>query len=79
MLLIDSKRPSGVYIQALYRRSEHNDLQTVLINTRYFPSGVEFQDVPDTGDVPLVADMSSNILTRPVDVGKVRTPSAVTR
>jgi len=30
--------------------------------------GVEFHDVPDVGDVPLVADMSSTILSRPVDV-----------
>ncbi len=30
--------------------------------------GVEFPYVPDTGDVPLVADMSSTILSRPVDV-----------
>ncbi|MEW5942345.1 MAG: 3-phosphoserine/phosphohydroxythreonine transaminase [Pseudomonadota bacterium] len=32
--------------------------------------GVEFNWVPDTGSVPLVADMSSNILSRPVDVSK---------
>ncbi len=32
--------------------------------------GVEFHDVPDTGDVPLVADMSSNILSRPLDVSR---------
>ena len=32
--------------------------------------GVEFHDVPDVGGVPLVADMSSNILSRPVDVSK---------
>ncbi|WP_031433125.1 3-phosphoserine/phosphohydroxythreonine transaminase [Methylomarinum vadi] len=32
--------------------------------------GVEFSDVPDTGDLPLVVDMSSNILSRPVDVGQ---------
>jgi phosphoserine aminotransferase len=32
--------------------------------------GVEFNWVPNTGDVPLVADMSSNILSRPVDVSK---------
>ena len=32
--------------------------------------GVEFNWVPDTGDVPLVADMSSHILSRPVDVAK---------
>jgi phosphoserine aminotransferase len=30
--------------------------------------GVEYHWTPDTGDVPLVADMSSNILSRPVDV-----------
>jgi phosphoserine aminotransferase len=30
--------------------------------------GVEFASVPQTGDVPLVADMSSTILSRPVDV-----------
>jgi len=32
--------------------------------------GVEFQWIPRTGDVPLVADMSSHILSRPVDVGR---------
>ncbi len=32
--------------------------------------GVEFGYVPDTGGVPLVADMSSSILSRPIDVGK---------
>ena len=30
--------------------------------------GVEFPYVPDTGDVPLVADMSSTILSRPINV-----------
>jgi phosphoserine aminotransferase len=32
--------------------------------------GVEFQWVPETGGVPLVCDMSSNMLSRPVDVSK---------
>ena len=32
--------------------------------------GVEFHWVPDTGKVPLVADMSSHILSRPIDVSK---------
>jgi phosphoserine aminotransferase len=32
--------------------------------------GVEFHWVPDTGDVPLVADMSSTILSRPIDVSR---------
>ncbi|HLS57873.1 MAG TPA: 3-phosphoserine/phosphohydroxythreonine transaminase, partial [Zeimonas sp.] len=32
--------------------------------------GVEFDWVPDPGDVPLVADVSSNFLSRPLDVSK---------
>ncbi len=32
--------------------------------------GVEFSYVPETGNVPLVADMSSMILSRPIDVSK---------
>ena len=32
-------------------------------------AGVEFRSVPDAGGVPLVCDMSSNILSYPVDVG----------
>ena len=32
--------------------------------------GVEFPYIPQTGSVPLVADMSSNILSRPIDVSK---------
>ncbi len=32
--------------------------------------GVEFHDVPDVGTVPLVADMSSSILSEPLDVSR---------
>jgi phosphoserine aminotransferase len=32
--------------------------------------GVEFPFVPDTGEVPLVADMSSTLLSRPLDVSR---------
>ncbi len=32
--------------------------------------GVEFHNIPEAGNVPLVADMSSTILSRPVDVSK---------
>ena len=34
--------------------------------------GVEVLNPPDTGNVPLVCDMSSNFLTCKVDVSKVR-------
>lgn len=36
-------------------------------NTIY---GTEFHWLPDTGGVPLVSDMSSDIFSRPIDVGK---------
>jgi len=32
--------------------------------------GVEFQDIPEAQGLPLVSDMSSNILSRPVDVSR---------
>jgi len=34
--------------------------------------GTQWTDWPDTGSVPLVADMSSDILSRPVDVSKFK-------
>ncbi len=33
-------------------------------------AGVEFPFIPDTGEIPLVADMSSNILSKPIDVSQ---------
>jgi len=33
-------------------------------------NGVEFSYTPDVGEVPLVADMSSNFCSKPIDVGK---------
>ncbi len=33
-------------------------------------NGLEFSYIPPTGDVPLIADMSSNILSRPIDVSR---------
>lgn len=32
--------------------------------------GIEWKGFPDTGDVPLICDMSSDILSRPVDVSR---------
>ena len=33
--------------------------------------GIEFPVIPETNEIPLVADMSSNFLTRDIDVSKV--------
>ena len=32
--------------------------------------GTQFNEFPDIGDIPLIADMSSDILSRPIDVSK---------
>ncbi|MGH8515985.1 MAG: 3-phosphoserine/phosphohydroxythreonine transaminase [Panacagrimonas sp.] len=46
------------------------DAAYVHITTNETIHGVQFQSTPDTGAVPLVADMSSDILSRPIDVSK---------
>jgi phosphoserine aminotransferase len=42
----------------------------VHVTTNETIGGVEFHWTPDTGDVPLVADASSHILSRPIDVSR---------
>ncbi len=42
----------------------------VHITTNETIHGVEMRDIPDVGEVPLVADMSSDILSQPLDVSK---------
>ncbi len=46
------------------------DAAYVHICTNETIGGVEFDFTPDVGNVPLVADMSSNILSREIDVSK---------
>jgi phosphoserine aminotransferase len=48
----------------------NRDAAYVHICTNETINGVEFDGLPDTGDVPIVADMSSHILSRPIDVSK---------
>ena len=48
-------------------RPEAAYLHLTTNNTIY---GTEFSDYPDTGDVPLVVDASSNILSRPLDISR---------
>ncbi len=46
------------------------DADYVYITTNNTIYGTAYNYVPKTGDIPLVADMSSNILSEPVDVSK---------
>jgi len=54
--------------QATWKRSP--DAAYLHVCTNETIGGVEFPFTPDTGSTPLVADMSSHILSRPVDVSK---------
>lgn len=42
----------------------------VFLTTNETIQGVQYQTYPDVGDAPLVADMSSDILSRPIDASK---------
>lgn len=33
-------------------------------------NGIEFPEIPNTGDIPLIADMTSSILSKPIDISK---------
>ncbi len=46
------------------------DTAYVHITSNETIGGVEYHWIPDTGDVPLVADASSHILSRPMDVNR---------
>ncbi len=56
------------YIPKKYDLSENADY--VYITTNNTIKGTQWHNFPDTGKVPLVADMCSDILSRPVPIGK---------
>ena len=51
----DMFRPDAAYVHVCYN------------NTIY---GTKYPEIPDTGDIPLVAEMSSCIISEPIDVSK---------
>jgi len=46
------------------------DTQYIHITTNETVNGVQWDEIPDTGDIPLIADMSSDIMSRKIDVTK---------
>lgn len=65
-----SKDKNFTYIPQIKRediRADADYLHICFNNTIY---GTKYNYIPDTGDIPLVADMSSCILSEPVDVSK---------
>ncbi len=80
--IAEAKRYCSVNVVASSESNGHScvpsqrelDLSPDAAYLHYVPNetigGLAFPYVPETGDVPLVADMSSTILSRPVDVSK---------
>jgi len=60
--------PMGVPPRAQWQTDPHAAYLHYCANETI--TGVEFLDIPDSGDVPLVSDMSSTFLSRPIDVSK---------
>ncbi len=48
----------------------HDQAQYVHVTSNETIEGVQFNHFPDTGDVPLVVDMSSDFLSRPLNLSK---------
>jgi len=65
-----SEDRSFTYVPAQDTWKLSRDAAYVHVCTNETIGGVEYQWTPDTGAVPLVADMSSHLLSRPVDVAK---------
>ena len=69
-IVASSKEANFAYIPATDNSTFSKDADYVHVcfnNTIY---GTKFPYIPDTGDIPLVADMSSCIISEPVDVSK---------
>jgi phosphoserine aminotransferase len=65
-----SEDASFTYVPERTKWKLNPDAAYVHICSNETIGGVEYHWVPETGGVPLVADMSSHILSRPVDVTK---------
>ena len=65
-----SEDAAFTYVPARETWKLSGDAAYVHVCTNETIGGVEYQWTPDTGDLPLVADMSSHILSRVIDVSK---------
>lgn len=58
-------------IPSIDELSLHDDAVYVHICSNETIDGIQWQQLPDTGGIPLIVDMSSDIMSRPVDWNKV--------
>ncbi|MFH1845987.1 MAG: 3-phosphoserine/phosphohydroxythreonine transaminase [Candidatus Omnitrophota bacterium] len=69
-VIASSEEDNYTYIPEVAPAVFSKDADYFYIATNNTIYGTKYADIPDTGDVPLVADMSSNILSEPIDVKK---------
>lgn len=69
-LVASSEDRNNTYIPKLTKDDFRSDADYVHICFNNTIFGTKYGYIPDTGDVPLVADMSSCILSEPVDVSR---------
>ena len=65
-----SEEDKFTWVPKIKKEDIRPDADYVYITTNNTIYGTKYNYVPDTGDIPLVADMSSNILSEEVDVKK---------
>ncbi|PFP29243.1 3-phosphoserine/phosphohydroxythreonine aminotransferase [Bacillus sp. AFS073361] len=65
-----TKEGSYRSIPAIDQLQYHSSDAYVHVTSNNTIYGTQWKNFPDTGDVPLIADMSSDILSKPIDVSK---------
>ncbi len=69
-VVASSEEDTFTWIPKITKEDIRSDADYVYITTNNTIYGTAYNYVPETGDVPLVADMSSNILSEVVDISK---------
>lgn len=65
-----SEKDTFTWVPKIKKEQFRSDADYVYITTNNTIYGTAYNYIPETGDIPLVADMSSNILSKPIDVSK---------
>lgn len=69
-VVASSEQDTFTWVPKIKKEDIRHDADYAYIVTNNTIYGTKYNYVPDTGDIPLVADMSSNILSEEVDVTK---------
>ena len=69
-VIASSEEDKFTWVPKITREDIRSDADYAYIVTNNTIYGTRFNYIPDTGDIPLVADMSSNILSEEIDVSK---------